>query len=31
MPEPIIEPMTIAVALNSPRLATSPGFWPAGF
>ena len=31
MPEPIIEPMTMAVALNSPRLATRPVFWLAGF
>src|ERR1700679_3804386 len=30
MPEPIIEPTTIAVALKRPRLATNPGFWLAG-
>ena len=31
MPDPIIDPTTIAVALKSPRLATSPVFWLAGF
>src|ERR1700728_1410296 len=31
MPDPIIDPTTMAVALNNPRLATSPGFGLAAF